>query len=254
MRLALAALLVTIAWNAGAQTAATSESGGRGTSGRATGGTSTSNPGGGGSGAGILQGSGFAPAAPAFYGNGGGGDERSQAVISFVLAVCASTSSDVFSGDCTNSSGGEAVGRLGNAFIDAYQRRLISNAYKIYFPQLHPKVEQLKFIKDLELRAVRMAESAIKAQLQFLTPFHVEDGAERRSKQEALNEEYGRLRRWSAEATANAEAGTNWEQESMTVFSFKGRINRPMSKPTDLLQSSPDGNRRDRTGGSWMGR
>ncbi len=193
---------------------------------------------------------------------------RAQAAPAFVVSVCLA---DVeYSIACWERSSLEAARRLEQIFVDDYTTRHTTGSLQIWFPLNTSQSEQLRFLREVEDRAIEAAVRKMQASVDnpeappnftpapppnFSQPqFQTQSQSQTPSPDEAspgqtaaadqaqllaqlLQRRHEDIQKWREDATVEARKGSNWSHDWAT----RTHLYKP-GPALDALVRSPNGN------------
>lgn len=144
----------------------------------------------------------------------------------FVVSVCLA---DVeYSIACRERSSLEAARRLEQIFIDDYKTGQTTGSLQVWFPIAAPQSEQLRFLREVEDRAIEAAARKIEAAVEnpdtpttalYPAPPQAGDqGADDQPRLAAqlLQQRRDDIRNWRQDAAVEARKGANWSHDWAT--------------------------------------
>jgi len=133
-----------------------------------------------------------------------------EASLTFVVSVCLADLE--YTSACREVSLLEATKRLEQIYLDGYAMRRAAGSLKVWFPPRVERSEQLRFLREVEERAIIAVAKDLQARTDQSAASQMRPpGAygEDASGQETAQ----RVRKWREDASMEARNGTNWSHD-----------------------------------------
>lgn len=134
-----------------------------------------------------------------------------RASLAFVVSVCLA---DVeYSIACRESSSFEAAKRLEQVYLDAYATKRATGSLQIWFPLATEQSEQLRFLREVEDRAIESVVRKLRRDAGYSTGPTGNFSSPADELQDTVQQRAEQLEKWREDATLEARKGTNWSHD-----------------------------------------
>jgi hypothetical protein len=131
--------------------------------------------------------------------------------LAFSVSVCLA---DVeYSIACWERGLAEAAKRLEQIYLDDYVTRRAAGSLKVWFPLATEQSEQLRFLREVEERAIKTVAAKLQAEGDQSIASQMDSPEEYGGQQGLIRRHTQQAQKWREDASMEARRGTNWSHD-----------------------------------------